>query len=99
MNNENYEKDPRQKLSALLNKCGWREVTQGLWEKHDLRVLVDDMGLFLFRWLRSRWVRTHGLVHPTRETKTLVFTDGARLNLETGEFTGATQKLRRGNRR
>lgn len=97
MNNENYEKDPRWKLSALLIDCGWQKVEGGVWEKGNVRLLVDGVGVFLFRWLRSRWVRTHGLSHTSMwrivHTREMAFSDGAKLNLEYGVFTpGTTQK-------
>ena len=96
-NNENYEKCPSSKLTALLSEFGWEEVEKNVWEK-DVRLLVDTVGIFLFRWLKSEWVRTHGLAHASlcriARTREIIFADGAKLNLE-GQFAPAKKKMRR----
>ncbi len=89
-NNENYEKDSRQKLIDLLNKFGWQGRGRGIWEKVDVRLLVDDVGVFLYRWLGHRWVRTHGRAHASKwrviSHRAIVFSDFAKLDLEDGVF-------------
>ena len=90
-NNENYEKDSRQKLIDLLNKCGWQRRGQETWEKDENRLLVDNVGIFLSRWIDHHWVRTHGRAHASMwkavSTREMIFGDGARLHLEHGVFT------------
>lgn len=97
-NSENYERDPRKKLIALLNSFGWEGQGWDTWEKGDARLLVDEVGVFLFRWLGSRWVRTHGLAHVSMRkvayTREMVFIDGAKLSLEYGLFTPAPVRKR-----
>ena len=97
-NSENYEKYPGSKLIALLVKCDWLRG-QGFWEKGNVRLLVDQVGIFLFRWLGSKWVRTHGLAYASmwRAPRTLemVFLDGSKLNLEYGLFTPAPSRKRK----
>ncbi len=95
-NNENYEKDSRQKFVALLDDCGWQKRGAGFWEKGNLCLLVDEVGIFLFRWLRKRWVRTHGRAHASMwraiHTKMIIFSDGAKLNIEHATFTPAPRR-------
>jgi hypothetical protein len=93
MNNENYAKNPEQKVSYLLNKFGWRRISRGLWEKNTLRLLVDGVGIFLFQWINTKWVRTHGASHNLLKGAEFRLPDGGALNLAEGEF------LKRGNRR
>jgi len=95
---ENYEKNPREKLAALLNSYGWEGQGWDTWEKGDVRLLVDEVGVFLFRWLGSRWVRTHGLAHASMKlsTRQMLFMDGAKLSQEDVMFTPApVGKVRR----
>lgn len=91
-NNENYAKNPQKKLTALLIECGWLKE-RGFWEKGDFRLLVDEVGIFLFRWQAGRWVRTHGLAHVSMRnldtTRKMVFSDRSSLCLESGLFTTA----------
>ena len=91
-NNENYAKNPQKKLIALLNECGWLQVG-GFWEKGSSRLLVDEIGIFLFRWRAKRWARTHGLAHTSMRnldtTKKMVFSDKSSLSLESGLFSAA----------
>jgi len=101
MPSENYEKNPREKLVVLLNSFGWEGQGWSTWEKGDIRLLVDEVGVFLFRWIGSRWVRTHGLAHASLKlsTRQMLFMDGAKLSLEYGLFTPAPEgKEKRGKR-
>ncbi|MDI6752812.1 MAG: hypothetical protein QME78_00270 [Thermodesulfobacteriota bacterium] len=97
-NSENYERDPRKKLVALLNSCGWEAHGWSTWKKGDVCLLVDEVGVFLFRWLGSKWIRTHGLAHASMlrvaHTLEMVFLDGSKLNLEYGLFTPAPVRKR-----
>jgi hypothetical protein len=90
-NNENYEKDSRQKLIDLLIKCGWRRRGRETWEKDRIRLLVDDVGVYLFQWVGHWWKRTHGRAHASMwkviSTQEMIFGDGARLHLTHGVFT------------
>jgi hypothetical protein len=98
-NNENYERDPKAKLTALLNEYGWQRIGGGVWQKGVTRLLVDEVGVFLFQWLESRWLRTHGLAHASMiriaRTRELSFSDGSKLNFESGLFTPAPKSRRR----
>ena len=62
-NNEVYQKDPARDLEEVLRDCFWNKVAPGLWEKSRSRLLVDHIGIFLYRLLAGWWVRTAGLSH------------------------------------
>jgi hypothetical protein len=91
-NNENYAKNPYLKLTALLKKCGWLRIRE-FWEKESCRLLVDEVGIFLFRWQTDRWVRSHGLAYVSMRnlaaTRRMVFADQSSLCLESGSFSPA----------
>ena len=99
-----FIKDPAGKLERVLERLEWERVADrfdletshwhraepGLWEKWPSRLLVDNVGIFFYRLKDSRWVRTHGLAHDLISPRTheIVFIDGSRLDLETGEWHG-----------
>jgi hypothetical protein len=62
-NNENYQKSPDKGLEKVLQVCEWERMGPGLWEKGRSRLMVDNVGLFLYRLLAGAWVRSAGLSH------------------------------------
>ena len=91
-NNENYAKNPQKKLTALLNECGWLQE-RGFWEKGSSRLLVDEVGIFLFRCRAGSWKRIHGLAHASMRnvatTRQIAFFNKSSLSLESGMFSAA----------
>jgi hypothetical protein len=91
-NNENYKKNPLIKLTFLLIECGWLQK-KGFWEKENFRLLIDEIGIFLFRYQAEGWVRTRGLAFASMRqletTRKLVFSDRSSLCLESGLFSAA----------
>jgi hypothetical protein len=100
-NNENYEKNPHTKLNDLLRDCGWQSSAGG-WGKNGISLMVDTVGVFVFQWSGSRWVRTHGLAYKDMpritHSREMVFSDGAKLNLEYGKFTPSPSRKKRRRR-
>ena len=90
MANENYERDQGLALEKVLQACDWQLVRNGeprLWEMGRSRILVDHIGIFLYRNLGGNWVRTAGLSHNYinhLRAHILVFNDFT-LDLYTGE--------------
>ena len=86
---ENYHKHPDKDLEVVLRACAWEKVGAGLWQKGASRLFVDVVGVFFYRLINHRWQRTHGLTH-NRITlgphNAIVFRDGGRLDLRTGDF-------------
>jgi hypothetical protein len=82
-----FIKDPGGKLEKVLERLDWERVEPGLWEKDRSRLLVDNIGIFLYRLKSGAWVRTYGLAHDLISPRTheIVFLDGSRLDLETGD--------------
>ena len=62
--NEDHRKNPSRDLIEILVDCQWRHVGLGLWEKGRSRLLVDNIGVFLYRCQDGFWLRMHGLSHP-----------------------------------
>lgn len=85
---ENYHKHPGQKLEDVLEACLWVKVGRGLWEKGQSRLYVDNVGIFLYRFLGGAWVRTHGLAHNRifPHARVIVFKDLSTLNLVSAEL-------------
>lgn len=98
-NSENYTKNPQKKLAAVISECGWLEGN-GFWEKGNFRLLIDEVGIFLFRWQAGRWVRIRGLAHVSMRnldsTRKMVFPDRSSLCLEKGLFSAAPASQRKG---
>ena len=88
MSNENYGKNPDQKLEEVLQTCLWQRVVKRLWEKAGVRLYVDTAGVFLFQRTNGVWARTHGLAHNriVLKGRRIVFKDGSTLNLSSGEL-------------
>jgi hypothetical protein len=87
--NENYMKNPSKKLIEVLRACHWEAIKQGLWAKGQHRMLVDGMGIFLYRFRKGQWVRVQGLsfcdFKPQFLTEQYIqFTDNSKLNLAGG---------------
>ena len=63
-NNESYEAEPGEYLEKILEGCAWCRVESRTWEMGRSRILVDEIGIFLYRDFGGRvWVRTAGLSH------------------------------------
>jgi hypothetical protein len=86
---------PGAKLERMLAACGWRRVVRcgqslegDLWEKWQSRLLVDWVGVFLYRRQNGVWYRTHGLGHGRIRpaNRYIVFMDNSILNLVSGEW-------------
>ena len=82
------KRDPARELTRVLQSCLWRALSQTLWQKGPVTMLVDDVGLFLYQG----GARTHGLSHNRirpRDLRSRVIRlrDGKRLDLETGEIS------------
>lgn len=60
---ENYQKNPEKKLVRVLAACEWEQVGDGLWEKGESRLYVDNIGCFLYRILTGQWIRAAGCSH------------------------------------
>jgi hypothetical protein len=57
-----WEGAKRERFESRLMKRGWRLIKPNLWQRGDMRLELDDWGLFLFeRGLGGKWVRTQGL--------------------------------------
>lgn len=81
-NNESYNKSPVEEFAKRLRAAGWKPIPQGLWEKGRHRLYVDEIGIFLYRLLSGKWVRSHGLSHNRILKKDFIrFQDGFKLNL------------------
>jgi hypothetical protein len=94
------QKNPGRKLEKFLEVHQWERVTDrfyletsrwqrfesGLWEKGRSRLLVDNIGVFLYRLKNGAWVRTQGLSHDLVSQEEIVFQDGSTLDLLTGEL-------------
>lgn len=90
MANENYERDQGVALEKVLETCGWRRVRNGeprLWEMGRSRILVDHIGIFLYRNLGGNWARVAGLSHNrTNHLRECVMAfDDFTLDLYTGQ--------------
>jgi hypothetical protein len=72
-----------------------RWVEPGLWEKGQSRLLVDEIGIFLYQFKNGTWVRTHGLSHDLifPRKREIIFTDGSKLDLLTGEWVDQSQEF------
>jgi hypothetical protein len=88
---ENYQRDPGDRLARLLDVWEWGPVGPGLWEKGQSRLLVDSVGVFLYRQIWGVWTRTHGLSHNLINPRThkITFKDLSTLDLLTGEWKEA----------
>jgi hypothetical protein len=90
-NNENYETVPGEALEKVLESCRWCRVRGGerrLWEMGRSRILVDEIGIFLYRDFGGQvWVRTAGLSHNRIRhlRKRFLQFDGFTIDLLTGE--------------
>lgn len=65
-NNESYELHPGDALEKAIEACHWRRVRGGeprLWELCQSRILVDHIGIFIYRKIGGSWVRIAGLSH------------------------------------
>jgi hypothetical protein len=75
-----------------LHECGWQRE-KGFWEKGSFRLLVDEVGIFLFRCRAGTWERIQGLDHTSMRnlaaTRQIVFFDQSSLSLESGLFSAA----------
>ena len=90
MANENYERDQGEMLEKVLENCGWRRIRGGeprLWGKGRSRILVDHIGIFLYRYLGVNWVRIAGLSHNriNRLRECVMVFNNFTLDLYTGE--------------
>lgn len=88
MSNENYSRDPKDALEKVLEKCQWERIGPDLWEKSRSRLLIDHIGIFLFRAIGKVWVRTYGLSHTHINhlaERVIWFDKVVSINLETGE--------------
>lgn len=79
-NYKNYKEDPEKYLLEVLKACLWENQGSGYWSKARSMFYVDDIGVFLYRYLdemevyldgefqhrlyKKQWVRTHGLAYP-----------------------------------
>ncbi len=82
------KRDPACEFVKVLKSCLWQPLTETLWQKGPVTMLVDDVGIFLY----CQGVRTHGLSHNRirpRDLRSRVIRlrDGKRLDLETGEIS------------
>ena len=90
-NNENYETVPGDLLEKVLEACHWRRVKGGeirVWEMGRSRILVDEIGIFLYRNFGGQvWVRTAGLSHNRIRhlRKRFIQFDGFTIDVLTGE--------------
>jgi hypothetical protein len=76
-------------LEELLQACLWERMGPGLWEKGRSRLLVDEIGAFLYRLQPQRgWVRDAGLAHMHMRhlrDRLMYFPNGRKLDLLTGD--------------
>lgn len=87
--NERYQKDFVEDLEDILHACLWEQIGPHFWEKGHSRLLVDSLGIFLYRCLDGQWVRTHGVVHNQMtmlKERAIWFVDGLKLDLISGEW-------------
>jgi hypothetical protein len=61
--NQDHRKNPSRDLEEILVECGWQYVGLGLWEKGRSRLLVDNIGAFLYHFQDGFWHRIHGISH------------------------------------
>ena len=82
------KRDPARELIKVLKCCLWQPLSEWLWQKGQVTLHVDELGIFLYQ----QEVRTHGLSHNRIRPKELRgrvirLRDGKRLDLETGEIS------------
>jgi hypothetical protein len=78
------KRDPARELGKVLQSCLWQPLSEGLWQKGQVTLRVDEVGIFIYQE-----VRIHGLSHNRirpRDLKGRVIwlRDGNLLDLETG---------------
>ena len=81
------KRDPARELLKILAKCRWQPLSERLWQKGPLTLLIDEIGIFLYQHEN----RTHGLSHHRirpgdLKGRVIRLRDGKRLNLSTGEI-------------
>ena len=79
------KRDPARELMKVLRSCLWQPLSAGLWQKRQVTLLVDEVGIFLYH----QGARTHGLSHnrirpSDLSSRVIRLRDGIRLDLETG---------------
>ena len=81
-------RDPAHELVKILKNCLWQPFSEGLWQKGQVTLHVDEMGIFLYQ----QGVRTHGLSHnrirpADLRSRVIRLRDGKCLDLDTGEIS------------